>query len=116
MKPGKSKDYVPARGDVVWLEFNPQLGREQAGNRPALVVSPKEYNEKVGLAIFFPITNKEKGYPFECEINIKDKITGVILSDQVKSLDWRKRKAKYITKASQEVINGVIEKISLLIK
>jgi mRNA interferase MazF len=74
MKPGKSKNYVPARGDIVWLEFNPQLGREQAGNRPALVVSPKEYNEKVGLAIFFPITNKEKGYPFECEINIKDKI------------------------------------------
>jgi mRNA interferase MazF len=114
MKPGEN--YVPGRGDIVWLEFNPQVGHEQAGNRPALVVSPREYNEKVGLAIFCPITHKEKGYPFEAKIDIRDKIKGVILADQVKSLDWRKRKAKYITKVNQEAMNDVIEKISLLIK
>ncbi len=113
MKYGKT--YVPGRGDIVWLEFNPQVGHEQSGIRPALVISPKEYNEKVGLAIFCPITGKEKGYPFEVNVNIKNKIKGVILSDQVKNLDWKKRKAKYITRASPKIMKEVFEKISLLI-
>jgi mRNA interferase MazF len=113
MKPGK--DYVPARGDIVWLDFNPRVGHEQAGKRPALVISPEEYNEKVGLALFCPITSKEKGYPFEIKIDIKNKIKGVILSDQLKSLDWRKRNAKYITRAGKKVMEDVIEKVSLLI-
>jgi mRNA interferase MazF len=83
MKPGKN--YVPDRGDIVWLNFNPRVGHEQSGKRPALVISPKEYNEKVGLALFCPITSKEKGYPFEIKIDIKNKIKGVILRTNLKA-------------------------------
>ena len=113
MRPGK--DYVPKERDIVWLEFTPQAGHEQSGRRPALVISPGEYNDKTGLAIFCPITSKEKGYPFEVKINIEKMIKGVILSDQVKSLDWRKRKAKYITRVSKKIMDKVMGKILLLI-
>jgi len=115
MKSSKSKKYIPDRGDIAWLLFNPQLGREHAGRRPAIVISPKEYNQKVGLAIFCPITSQIKDYPFEVKINIKNKVQGVILSDQVKSLDWRIRDADFITKADKNIIKEVLEKISLLI-
>ncbi len=111
-KPGS---YIPSRGDIVWLLFTPQSGHEQSGHRPAIVISPKEYNEKVGLALFCPITSKIKDYPFEVRINIKGKIDGVILSDQIKSLDWISREAKFITKASDDLFEEVIEKINLLI-
>ena len=114
-KKSGEKKYIPNRGDIVWLVFNPQVGREHSGRRPALVISPKLYNSKVGLAIFCPITSKKKGYPFEVDINIKDKVDGVILSDQIKSLDWKQRKAKYIAKINPEILNDVMEKISLLI-
>ncbi len=106
--------YVPSRGDIVWLSFDPQSGHEQSGIRPAIVISPKEYNKKVGLAIFCPITSKEKGYPFEVKVNIKDKIDGVILSDQIKSLDWQVRRASYIAKVKEDVLYRVLEKIGLL--
>ncbi len=86
-------EYVPDRGDVIWLQFNPQAGHEQAGRRPALVISPKAYNRKVGLLICCPITNQKKGYPFEVNLPEGIGITGVILSDQVKSLDWKVRQA-----------------------
>jgi len=86
------KSYIPNKGDIVWLEFDPRLGHEQKGKRPALVLSPLAYNEKVGLALFCPITSHEKGYPFEVKISGKA-INGVVLSDQVKSFDWRSRKA-----------------------
>ncbi len=86
--------YIPKRGDMVWISFNPQAGHEQAGRRPAIVLSPKAYNRKVGLAIFCPITNQAKGYPFEVSLPEGVGVTGVILSDQVKSLDWRIRKAE----------------------
>jgi len=112
MKSGSK--YIPSRGDVVWLSFDPQSGHEQAGTRPALVISPKEYNEKVGLAIFCPITSKEKGYPFEVKVKINDKIDGVVLSDQVKSLDWRVRRAAYIGKVKEDVLYEVLEKMALL--
>ena len=82
---------VPERRDVVWLNFDPQRGHEQAGHRPALVLSPRAYNDKVGLAIVCPITSQKKGYPFEVDIPDGHGVTGVILADQVKSLDWRKR-------------------------
>jgi mRNA interferase MazF len=108
------KEYVPARGDIVWLNFNPQTGHEQTGKRPALVISPKEYNEKVGLAVFCPITSIEKGYPFEVKVK-RGKIDGVILSDQVKSLDWKKREAEYIIKASIGEIEEVVSKLRILI-
>ncbi len=108
------KTYVPDRGDLIWLNFDPQSGHEQKGKRPALVISPKEYNEKVGLGIFCPITSQEKGYPFEVKINNK-KIQGVILSDQIKNLDWRKRNAEFISKVTNEEIEEVISKFSTLI-
>jgi mRNA interferase MazF len=106
--------YIPDRRDIVWLNFNPQTGHEQKGKRPAIVISPKEYNEKVNLGLFCPITSHEKGYPFEVKIKNK-KIDGVVLSDQLKSLDWTKRDIEYIIQATEEELNGVIEKINVLV-
>ncbi len=107
--------YIPSRGDVVWLQFNPQAGSEQAGRRPALVLSPASYNGIVGLAIFCPITNQRKGYPFEVLLPKDLSVTGVVLADQVKSLDWRSRQAQFACLAPQEVIAEVLQKISTLI-
>jgi mRNA interferase MazF len=106
--------YVPDRGDIVWLQFNPQSGHEQAGRRPALTLSPKAYNLKTGLALLCPITSQVKGYPFEVKITERQ-IQGVILADQVKSLDWRIRKAKFIVKAKPEIINNVLALLNVLI-
>src|SRR4030066_1283987 len=88
--------YVPRCGDVVWITLNPQSGQEQAGRRPALVLSPESYNGKTGLAIFCPVTNQIKGYPFEVLIPEGLPVAGAILADQAKSLDWRERKAELI--------------------
>ncbi len=106
--------YIPNRGDVVWLNFTPQAGHEQMGTRPALVLSPEKYNKKTGLAICCPITSNVKGYPFEVNISGK-KINGVVLSDHLKNLDWKVRKAKFIEKASKEVVDQCSMKISALI-
>ncbi|MDR3325127.1 MAG: endoribonuclease MazF [Spirochaetaceae bacterium] len=106
--------YVPDRGDLIWLDFDPQSGHEQKGKRPALVLSPKEYNKKVGLGVFCPMTSREKDYPFEVKVK-NEKIQGVILSDQIKSLDWTKRKAEFISKATDDEIAEVADKISTLI-
>lgn len=107
--------YVPARGDVVWLNFNPQAGHEQAGRRPALVITPQAYNEKVGLALFCPITTKQKGYPFEVEIPAGLNVTGVVLCDQVKSLDWRVRQAELLARLPARTMSQVLQKINILI-
>jgi len=107
-------NYVPSRGDIVWLDFDPQAGHEQKGQRPALVISPQEYNEKVGLALFCPITSKEKKYPFEVKIR-SHKIHGVILADQLKSLDWRSRGARYAARISDAELAEVIGKINALL-
>jgi mRNA interferase MazF len=107
--------YIPERGDLVWLNFTPGSGHEQAGTRPAIVVSPSSYNSKTGLMIACPITSMIKNYPFEVAVNGK-KISGVVLSDQVKSLDWRTCNTDFIEKASDSVIADVQEKLSLLIK
>jgi mRNA interferase MazF len=107
--------YVPERGDLVWISFTPQAGHEQAGRRPAIVLSPKVYNQKVGLAIFCPITNQIKGYPFEVILPQEAGVTGVVLSDQVKSLDWRVRKAEFIEALPEEVITEVLTKLGLLL-
>ena len=109
-----NEKYVPERGDIVWLNFNPQSGHEQMGKRPAIVVSPKKYNSKPNLALFFPITSKIKNYPFEVII-LQKEINGVILSDQIKSLDWKERNAEFIGKSSKEVLEEVINKFLLLI-
>jgi len=109
-----ARAYVPDRGDVVWLEFSPQAGHEQAGHRPAFIVSPRIYNEKVGLALVCPITSQVKGYPFEVPTGGR-KIQGVILTDQVKSLDWHVRRAKFIEKAPTSVVHEVIARIRTLV-
>jgi mRNA interferase MazF len=106
--------YTPDRGDIVWLNFTPQAGHEQKGKRPAIILSPKEYNKKTGLAVCCPITSNVKGYPFEVIVNGK-KIDGAVLSDHLKNLDWKARDIKYIEKAHTEVLNEVVEKISVLI-
>lgn len=93
--------YIPAQGDIVWLRFNPQAGHEEAGRRPALVISPKEYNRKVGLALFCPVTSQVKGYPFEVLLPSGLAASGAVLSDQVKSLDWRVRKAERLCTAPE---------------
>ena len=103
--------YIPDRGDLVWLEFTPQTGSEQTGRRPALVISPKAYNAKVGLALFCPVTSRVKGYPFEVPLPEGSGVVGVVLSDQLKSLDWRARKAKLIERASPEVLAMVTARI-----
>jgi mRNA interferase MazF len=106
--------YTPDRGDIVWLNFTPQAGHKQKGKRPAIILSPKEYNKKTGLAVCCPITSNVKGYPFEVIVNGK-KIDGAVLSDHLKNLDWKARNIKYIEKAHTEVLNEVVEKISVLI-
>ena len=108
--------YAPERGDVVWLSFDPQAGHEQAGHRPALVLSPAAYNGKVGLAILCPITSQIKGYPFEVVIPDDLEISGAILSDQVKSLDWKARKAEFDCKLPTSTFNEVVQKLSTLIR
>lgn len=110
-----SEKYVPAKGDIVWLEFSPQVGHEQAGHRPALCISPQEYNNKVGLAIFCPITSQEKGYPFEVKLPDTVGIKGVILADQIKNFDWKARNARFICKISSEALNEVSGKLRTLV-
>ena len=110
-----ARRYVPARGDAVWLTFTPQAGHEQAGRRPALVLSPASYNGKVGLAILCPITSQVKGYLFEVATPAGSRINGVILADQVKSLDWRIRQAEFICKLPRETTVDVLEKLGALL-
>ena len=110
-----ARRYVPARGDAVWITFNPQAGHEQAGRRPALVLFPSSYNGKVGLAILCPITSQVKGYPFEVAIASGSKLGGVILADQVKSLDWRIRKTEFICKLPRETTSEVLDKLGALL-
>lgn len=107
--------YTPSRGDVVWLTFHPQAGHEQAGRRPALVLSPASYNGKVGLAIFCPITSQVKGYPFEVPLPAGLAVGGVVLSDQVKNLDWRTREARFICRLPASATAEVLEKLGTLL-
>lgn len=108
--------YVPNRGDAIWISFNPQKGHEQAGRRPALVISPQAYNGRVGLALLCPITSQVKGYPFEVQIPDGLQISGVVLSDQVKSLDWQARQAKRICVVQETVVTEVINKLTPLLQ
>lgn len=108
--------YVPERGDIVWLDVDPQTGREQMGRRPALVVSPSTYNGRVGLALFCPITSSRKGYPFETALPDGLAVSGVVLADQVRSLDWRRRKAAFITSLPSQTVTDVQAKILALVR
>ena len=110
-----ARRYVPDPGDVVWLDFEPHVGHEQAGRRPALVISPREYNDKAGLALLCPITSQAKGYPFEVALPLGFDVVGVVLVDQLKSLDWRARKAKLISRAPRGVLDEVLAKFAALL-
>ena len=116
MKFGETMAYIPDSGDIVWIMFNPQAGHEQAGHRPALVLSPAAYNGKVGLAILCPITSQVKGYPFEVKIPDGLEVSGAILSDQVKSLDWKARKAEFACELPSATFNEVVQKLGTLIR
>lgn len=106
------RTYVPDTGDIVWLDFDPQTGHEQAGNRPAIVLSPQAYNKR-GLMICCPITTKIKGYPFE--VAIAGKIPNVALCDQIKNLDWQARNAQFKGQATESEITDIKEKIAALL-
>ena len=107
--------YVPERGDVVWLSFDPQAGHEQAGRRPALVLSPSTYNRSSALAVVVPVTSQIKGYPFEVRIPAGLPISGVILADHLKSLDWRARNADRVCELPAETVRQVLQKAALLL-
>jgi len=108
--------YVPERGDVVWISLNPQAGHEQAGRRPAVVVSPRSYNAKVGLGLFCPITSHAKGYPFEVSLPEGLSVNGVILADQVKSLDWRVREVEFAGDLPASTSAEVVGKLASLLE
>ena len=109
------RPYIPERGDVVWLTFSPQAGHEQAGIRPALVVSPAAYNGRVGLALFCPLTTQVKGYPFEVVLPAGLKAKGAVLADQIKSLDWKARRAQFVARLPAEPLAEILAKVVTLL-
>jgi mRNA interferase MazF len=111
-----ARSYVPERGDIVWLQSDPQAGHEQAGKRPALVLSPSAYNGRVGLALLCPITSQRKGYPFEVGLPAGMRVQGVVLADQIKSLDWRTRRAQRADSVPPAVLDEAVAKIRVLLE
>ena len=108
--------YIPERGDLVWITFDPQAGHEQAGRRPALVLSPAAYNRKLNLAIFCPVTSQQKGYPFEVALPVNLSVSGVVLSDQARNLDWKARQAVFISKTPVFLVTDVLQKLDTLLR
>lgn len=107
--------YVPGAGDLIWLTFDPQAGREQAGRRPGLVLSPRSYNERTSLALVCPVTSHVKGYPFEVMLPARSPLSGAVLSDHLKSLDWRQRRAEFVASADAATLSEVREKLRPLL-
>src|SRR6187455_2089235 len=107
--------YVPESGDLVWLSFDPQAGREQAGRRPALILSPASYNGRTGLALACPITSQIKGYPFEVKLPPGLAVGGVVLADHIRSLDWRARRAVHADVAPPDVLDEVVARLEPLL-
>lgn len=111
------RGYVPERGDVVWMMFGPQTGHEQSGRRPGVVMSSSIYNGRTGMALCCPITSHVKGYPFEVVVPAGLKITGAILADHIRNIDWKARRAEYLCQLPDNTMEEVAEKlISLIIK
>jgi mRNA interferase MazF len=110
------RGYVPDRGDIVWLNFTPQAGHEQAGHRPALVLSPAQYNGASGLMLCCPMTTQVKAYPFEVPVDVLGGQSGVVLADQVKSVDWKARRAQRKGRASDAVVADVLARIQALLR
>lgn len=111
----KSGDFVPDAGDLIWISFDPQSGREQAGRRPGLVISPRSYNLKAGLLLVCPITSQSKRYPFEVELPAGLPIHGVVLADHLRSADWRTRTSEFIASAPTELLDEVRAKLKPLL-
>jgi mRNA interferase MazF len=111
-----ARRYIPDRGDLVWLQFNPQSGHEQAGHRPAVALSPRAYNQRSSLALFCPITSRIKGYPFEVVLPDGLPIGGAVLCDQAKSLDWAARQAKFAGKLPPAAIEDILSKLIALLR
>jgi mRNA interferase MazF len=107
--------YVPEQGHAIWLTFDPQVGHEQAGRRPAVVLTPAAYNQKVSLILACPVTSQIKGYPFEVELPQGFPVSGVALSDQVKSVDWRARRASFICTLPDAILQEIVAKLSTLL-
>jgi mRNA interferase MazF len=112
----KKSGYVPAQGDLIWFDFTPQAGHEQGGRRPAVVLSSKAYNQLISLALVCPVTNREKGYPFEVKLPAGLPISGVVLSDHVKSQDWRARRAEFIGKLDEATLTAVLLRAGSLLQ
>jgi mRNA interferase MazF len=108
-------NYVPDRGDAIWLTFDPQAGHEQSGRRPAVVLSPRTYNAHAGIALLCPVTNQIKGYPFEVLLPDGLPVAGTVLADQVRSLDWHARRATRICKLPRDTINEILGKLEPLL-
>jgi mRNA interferase MazF len=111
----RASGYVPDRGDAIWLEFDPQAGHEQAGRRPAIVLSPAAYNSKSNLAIVCPVTRQTKGYPFETPLPVGLPVGGVVLADHARSLDWKTRHAERICRLPVEIVEEVAAKLVALL-
>ncbi|PJF39682.1 MAG: mRNA-degrading endonuclease [Chloroflexi bacterium] len=107
--------YTPARGDVVWVNLNPRTGHEQAGRRPVVILTPQDYNQKVGLAIVCPITSQDKNYPFDVHIPDGLDVHGVVLSNHVHSIDWQARQVEFITRLPDEILDDIRENIYALL-
>jgi len=110
------RPFAPKRGNVVWLHFSPQTGHEQAGRRPAVVLSPEAYNQKTSLGLFCPITNQVKGYPFEVRLPSGLAVSGAVLCDQIKSLDWTARRAEFICDLPENTVEEILGKALALLK
>jgi mRNA interferase MazF len=110
-----SESYIPERGDVIWLDFQPQAGHEQGGRRPTVVLSPRAYNGKVGLALLCPITKQVKGYHFQVELPPGLEVGGVVLADHIKNLDWQARRADFICRLPGPVVKDILAKLAVLI-
>lgn len=108
-------EYIPERGDIVWLDFSPQAGHEQAGRRPALVVSPAAYNRASGLALVCPVTTRVKGYPFEVSLPPRREVSGVVLADQIRCVDWRARRVDFIVKILPNEVGEVLLLVAALL-
>jgi mRNA interferase MazF len=109
------RQWVPDAGDLVWLTFDPHARREQAGRRPALVLSPAQYNRRSGLVLVCPITSHVKGYPFEVELPPDQPVSGVILADHIKSVDWRARRAEPAARLPGQVLQEVLARLAPLL-
>ena len=112
----RGEPYAPSRGEIVWLQFEPQAGHEHSGRRPAVIISPREYNQKVGLCLCCPVTSKAKGYPFEVELPPGMKVEGVVLCDQLKSLDWKARNARIIGTLTGRSLKEIQARILALVQ